>query len=177
MRIVLTGYRGTGKTTVGKLLAQRLSWPFIDTDPLIEQRAGLAIAEIFSRFGEPHFRDLESQIIADLDETANAVISAGGGAILREQNVRHLRAGSLVVWLTAAPESLHQRICQDATTAQRRPHLTALASLDEIRHLLAVREPLYRAAADIQIDTETRSTQEIAAAILAELRRRQPPKN
>ncbi len=92
MRVVLTGYRGTGKTTVGRLVADRLGWPFIDTDPLIEQLAGMPIAQIFQSRGEEYFRDLESQVIADLDKSPQAVISAGGGAILREQNVRHLRS-------------------------------------------------------------------------------------
>lgn len=172
MRIVLTGYRGTGKSTVGQLLARQLGWPFVDTDPLIEQQAGMVIAEIFRRFGETHFRDLESRVIAGLDSAADAVISAGGGAILREENVRCLKANSLVVWLTAAPETLHGRISGDATTTDRRPELTNLSGLEEIRHLLAKREPLYRRACDVQVDTEGRSAEQIAAVILEEMARR-----
>jgi len=172
MRLVLIGYRGTGKTTVGRLLAESLGWPFIDTDPLIEQRAGLPIREIFARFGEDHFRDLESGVIADLDGQDPAVISAGGGAILRDENVAHLRKDSLVVWLTASAETLHQRIAGDATTAARRPNLTNLIGLDEIRPLLAVREPLYRRAADIEISAEFRTPGRIADEILCELQHR-----
>jgi len=169
MRIVLIGYRGTGKTTVGELLARDLGRPFIDLDPLIEQQAGMSIADIFRRFGEEHFRGLESRVIAGLDPQAEDVISAGGGAILREQNVRLLRGNSLVVWLTASAETLHARIGGDATTAQRRPDLTALSGLAEIRHLLAVREPLYRGACDLEIDTDALSVRQIAERIVEKL--------
>lgn len=173
MRVVLVGYRGTGKTTVGRIVAEILGWPFIDTDPLIEQRAALPIAEIFARFGEPHFRDLESAVIADLAGADPSVISAGGGAVLRPTNVQRLQAGSLVVWLTGRAETLQQRIGSDATTAARRPNLTALAGLDEIRHLLEVREPCYRSAAHLVLDTENQRPRQIAERIVEHVRRQE----
>lgn len=169
MRIVLIGYRGTGKTTIGRQLAGKLGYAFVDVDPLIEQSAALPIAEIFRRFGEPHFRDLEARIIAQLDPQTPAVISTGGGAILRKDNVENLRRNAFVVWLFASPETLLTRIRADATTAARRPNLTALPPLDEIRHLLQQRHPLYQAASDIQIDTQNLSIAEILAAILSRL--------
>jgi shikimate kinase len=155
------------------MLADALGWPFVDVDPLIEQRAGLDIATIFARHGEPHFRDVESAVIADLATTDPAVISAGGGAVLRPENVQHLRQGSLVVWLTASAETLHQRITGDATTAQRRPNLTTLAGIDEVRHLLEVRAPCYRSAADLTLDTETLSRARVTEQILEHVRRHQ----
>jgi shikimate kinase len=173
MRVVLVGYRGTGKTTVGRMVAQALGWPFVDIDPLVEQRAGLDIAAIFARYGEAHFRDLESTVIADLADTDPVVISAGGGAVLRPENVQHLRCGSLVVWLTASAETLHKRIAGDVTTAQRRPNLTVLTGIDEIRHLLQVREPCYRSAADVALNTETFSPGQVAERILEHVRRNQ----
>jgi shikimate kinase len=173
MRVVLVGYRGTGKTTVGRIVAQALDWPFVDIDPLIEQRAGLGIADIFARHGETHFRDLESEVIADLTGTDPAVISAGGGAVLRPENVRHLRRGGLVVWLTARAETLHKRITTDATTASRRPNLTPLTGIDEVRHLLEAREPCYRSAADVALDTETLSPAQVAEQILKHVGRKQ----
>jgi len=173
MRVVLVGYRGTGKTTVGRMVAQALGWPFVDVDPLIEQRGGLDIAAIFARHGEAHFRDLESAVIADLADTDPAVISAGGGAVLRPQNVHHLRRGSLVVWLTASAETLHKRITTDATTTARRPNLTALTGIDEVRHLLKAREPCYRSAADLMLDTEVFSPGQVAERILEHVRRKQ----
>ena len=171
MRIVLIGYRGTGKTTVGQVLADLLGWPLIDTDVLVEQRAGGSIREIFARVGEDGFRDLEAAVIADLRPRDAVVISAGGGAILREANRLALRHNSLVAWLTAPAETLHQRIAADATTAARRPDLTTLTGLSEIRHLLEVREPLYRATADMTVDTGTASPDETAQLILAHYRR------
>ena len=175
MRVVLVGYRGTGKTTVGRIVASTLGWPFIDTDPLIEQRANLPISQIFARFGEPHFRDLESAVIADLADKDPAVISAGGGAVLRPANVQHLRQNSLVVWLTGQAETLHRRIGGDATTASRRPNLTELAGLDEIRLLLAVREPCYRSAAHLVLETEEQSPLQIGAKIVEHIRRQERP--
>jgi shikimate kinase len=166
MRVVLVGYRGTGKSTVGQILARSLGWPFVDTDLQIEQRAGLAISEIFRRFDEPHFRDLEAAVIADLADTDPAVISAGGGAVLRPQNVEHLRNRSLVVWLTAPAETLHRRIIGDAASPARRPSLTGLPGLDEIRHLLDTREPCYRAAAHLALDTQDLSAEQIAQRIV-----------
>jgi shikimate kinase len=166
MRVVLVGYRGTGKTTVGQIVAAALGWPFIDTDPLIEQRADLPIAVIFARLGEPYFRDLESAVIADLAGTDPAVISAGGGAVLRPGNVQRLRENSLVVWLTGRAETLHRRIGGDPTTASRRPDLTTLTGLEEIRYLLAIREPYYRSAAHLVLDTEAATPQEVAERIV-----------
>ncbi len=170
MRIVLVGYRGTGKTTVGRILAEALKWPFIDTDPLIELRARLSIADIFARLGEPAFRDLEAAVIADLDEIDPAVIAVGGGAVLRPRNLPHLRQNSLVVWLTASPETLYKRITADATTPSRRPSLTGLAGLEEIRHLLEVREPYYHSAAHLVVDTETNTQRQVAEHILQRVR-------
>jgi shikimate kinase len=170
MRVVLVGYRGTGKTTVGQILAEALKWPFIDTDPLIELRAHLSISDIFARLGEPAFRDLESAVIADLAETDPAVIAVGGGAVLRPQNLPCLRANSLVVWLTASPETLYKRMAGDATTASRRPSLTGLAGLEEIRRLLDVREPYYHSAAHMALDTETYTPREVAERILQRVR-------
>lgn len=170
MRVVLVGYRGTGKTTVGRIVAESLGWPFLDTDPLIEQRANLPVREIFARFGEAHFRALESAVIADLASTDPAVISVGGGAVLRPENVERLRSNGLVVWLTASAEALHGRIAGDATTASRRPNLTSLTGLDEIRHLLASREACYRSAAGLILDTEAYSPAQVAEQIVLKVR-------
>src|SRR5689334_13911147 len=110
MNIVLIGYRGSGKSAVGQALAAHLGWPLIDTDTLIEQRAGTSIREIFAQRGEKAFRDIESQVIADLAPLDTHVISAGGGAVLRPSNVQALRPKGKFVWLTAPPEILCSRI-------------------------------------------------------------------
>jgi shikimate kinase len=167
----LIGYRGSGKTTVASLLADRLSLPAIDADDEIERRAGRTIAAIFASEGEGAFRDLECLVVADLAEAARAgdeaVISLGGGAPLREENRKALRGAGPVIWLKASAETLLARIAADSTTASRRPSLTALQGIDEVRSLLAVREPIYQACADRVIDADGRSPRQIVDEIVA----------
>ncbi|HVX83392.1 MAG TPA: shikimate kinase [Phycisphaerae bacterium] len=155
MNIVLIGYRGSGKTTIGRALARRLGWGFVDTDVEIVGRAGMTIREIFEREGEAGFRDRESAVVRDVAARggrgaaeAGLVVAAGGGAVLRVENVAALKATGKVVWLKAPVEVLHERISADAATAAMRPNLTAAGGLEEIRALLAVREEAYRGAAD-----------------------------
>jgi shikimate kinase len=166
MIITLIGYRATGKTTLAKLLAQRLGWQWIDADVEIERRAGKTITQIFDQEGEPAFRDLEAQVIADLCLRDRLVLAAGGGAPMRQENRQIMRQSGKVVWLKALPETILKRMSGDATTAQRRPSLTGHGPLDEIVHLLALREPMYRETADLTINTENRAIEELTAEIL-----------
>jgi shikimate kinase len=166
MNLILIGYRATGKTTLARLLAERLGWEWIDADDQIERRAGKSIARIFAEDGEPAFRDREAAILAELCRRERLVLATGGGAPLRAESRRAMRAAGTVVWLKARPESIHARMTADATTAGRRPQLTSKGALEEIVHLLEVREPAYRAAAHLEIDTEGRSPREIADEIL-----------
>jgi shikimate kinase len=162
----LIGYRATGKTTLAKMLADALGWQWLDADGEIERAAGKSIARIFAENGEPVFRDLEAKIIADLCRCERLVLATGGGAPLREENRRALRAAGQVIWLRATPETIHSRMSGDATTADRRPSLTNHAPLDEITQLLIRREPIYRETADFVVDTEGRSPTELADEIL-----------
>jgi shikimate kinase len=169
MNIYLIGYRGTGKTTVAALLAERLGWPWHDADEEIERRAGCTIAEIFARSGEPGFRDLEAIVVAHLASLPQAVVSLGGGAILREENRRVIAGTGKTVWLQANVETIERRITADASTSQRRPNLTAQGGIEEIRRLLAAREPAYRQCAHITVNTEKKSPAVLADEILAAL--------
>jgi len=169
MNITLIGYRATGKTTLAKLLAERLGWDWIDSDVEIERRAGKIIARIFAEDGEPAFRQLEAQVIADLCRRNKLVLAAGGGVPLREDNRQAVRSAGKVVWLQARPETIHARMTADATTADRRPNLTSKGGLEEITELLAKREPIYRQTADIQIDTEGKTPEQLADEILLQL--------
>jgi shikimate kinase len=164
--ILLVGYRGTGKTTVGRLLAGRLGRPFADADDLIEAAAGRSIAAIFAAEGEPGFRDREAAALADLSARTGWVIATGGGAVLREANRRALKTGGFVVWLTAAPETLWERLRADPTTAARRPNLTATGGAAEVRALVAAREPLYREVADLTVVCDVLSPEAVADAVL-----------
>ncbi len=166
-RIFFVGYRGSGKTTVGRLLAAKLRWEFVDADILLEERAGQTIREIFANEGEPAFRDRESQVLQDIARRDRVVVSTGGGVILRPANCELLRTG-LVVWLNAPPELLWQRQQADATTLDRRPNL-AQGGLSEVRALLSAREPLYRACANVAIETADLAPEQIADQIRTSL--------
>lgn len=168
MNVVLIGYRGTGKTTVGRLVAQRLSLQFIDADEELERRAGRSIREIFADGGEAAFRDLESAVVADLLQGEGLVVALGGGAVLRPKNRQPIcRVGNRVVWLQALAATLHERINADATTSGRRPNLTAAGGLAEVVELLGTREPLYRECAECAIDTEGKTPEQIASEVVS----------
>jgi shikimate kinase len=167
MNLVLIGYRATGKTTLARGLAQRLGWEWVDADVEIEHRAGKSIARIFAEDGEPAFRDLEAEVIADLCTRQRLVVAAGGGAPLREESRRAMRKAGQVVWLTATPETILARMTGDATTADRRPNLTNHPPLEEIIQLLGRREPIYRESAHVIVDTEDKSPEQLTDEILA----------
>jgi shikimate kinase len=169
MNLTLIGYRATGKTTLARLLAERLGWEWIDADVEIERRAGKSIARIFDEDGEGVFRDLEAQVIADLCRRERLVLAAGGGAPLRAESRQTMRANGKVVWLKARPETILARMSGDPTTAGRRPNLTERGPLEEIIQLLEQREPIYRESAHLQADTEGKTPEQLVAEILDRL--------
>lgn len=164
-RLILVGYRGTGKTTVGRLLADRLGWEFADCDDHIEAAAGRSIAEIFATEGEPGFRDRESETLRRLCTRERCVIATGGGAIQRPINRELLRTAGFVSWLVSSPETIWVRLQSDPATAARRPNLTSNGGMEEVRTLLTAREPLYREIADFTADADAPSPEDVAAAI------------
>ena len=166
MNIVLIGFRGTGKSTVGELLANRLKRNFIDSDKYIESSTGKTIKSIFEDEGEEGFRKIEADIIAELSKMDNMIISAGGGAVLKEENVKNLKDNGFIVLLEATPEIIHNRITQDEKTSQQRPSLTAKKLLDEIKHLIEQRERPYKDAADYTINTSYVSCEDIVNEII-----------
>lgn len=168
MKVVLAGYRGTGKSTVGRLVAARLGLPFHDTDALVERRAGRPIPAIFAADGEAGFRVLERAVCAGLAD-AEGVIATGGGAVLDPANVEALRRGARVVLLEGPPEVLARRCARSD-----RPALTPLPLLDEVRAVLAARQDAYRAAADHCVWTGCRSPDEVAGLVVAALGARLP---
>jgi len=165
MHLFLIGYRGSGKSTVARLLAGRLAWPCFDSDHEVESRAGKSIAAIFSDDGERAFRDLESLVIGELATGKPCVLALGGGAIMRSETRSAMRTTGKAIWLQASPETLWQRIAADQATAARRPALTAHMGLDEIKALLVERNPIYEQCADLAIDTEGKMPAQLAAEI------------
>ena len=163
MNIVLIGYRGTGKSTVGRLLAARLGREFVSTDAEIVKRAQRTIPEIVAQQGWDYFRDLESDICRELASRDQLVIDTGGGAILRAQNVEALKKDGTLFWLTASVETIAKRIGGD----NQRPSLTGTKSfVDEIQDVLRERTPKYRAVADHIIRTDDRSINQLVETLL-----------
>ena len=162
--LYLIGYRGTGKSTVGRLLAEVLGLTFVDLDQQIEAAAGTSIAGIFAAEGEAGFRDRESAAL--FQSTPPSVIATGGGIVLREENRRHLKASGFVVWLQASAEAIWGRIQADTATAARRPNLTVGGGLSEIVELLAVRQRFYEEVSDATVPTDGRSPEAVATSIL-----------
>ncbi|MBI1247433.1 shikimate kinase [bacterium] len=169
MNLALIGYRGTGKSHAGRLLAERLAWPMIDADIWVEQQAGRSIAEIFAAEGETGFRDRESQALVKLTEASGQILSLGGGVILRAENRQRIAERCFTVWLTASATEIARRLARDDQTQTRRPSLTGKPTLHEIEEVLTARLPLYRESANITIDTEGKSPEEVVQSILAQL--------
>lgn len=164
MKVVLIGYRGTGKSTVGRILADRLGLPFYETDAMVETRAGRSVPAIFAEEGEAGFRILERAVVAGLAD-ADGVVATGGGAVLDPANVAALRRGGRVVLLEADAETITER-----TRRSDRPPLTTLPPADEVAVLLARRRPHYCAAADFVLSTAGLTPTEAAAAVLSLLK-------
>jgi shikimate kinase len=152
---------GTGKTEVGKELAERLGYGFIDTDELIEKKEGISISEIFDRYGEPYFRDIESEVIKDVSRKDKVVISTGGGAVIKSENRENLKRKGILVCLTASPEVIYSR----TGNSEKRPLLNVADPYKRIKELLKERAPYY-SQADITIDTSGIETSNIVDMIL-----------
>ena len=167
MRIVLIGPRGSGKTTIGALLADALGYRFIDTDVVVEETEGISIPAIFAERGEPAFRDAETAAIRNLPSDG-AVVATGGGAVLRSSNVQALRKGSLTVFLDADAPVLAAR-----TEGSSRPPLTAFSPAEETAAVRKGRLPLYRGASDLCIDTGTLPPETVVRRIEAFIQERQ----
>ena len=170
MNLVLIGYRCTGKTTVGRILADRLGWPLVDTDTLIQQLAGRSIKEIVAEGGWPEFRRIEREVVADVAAGDRQVVSAGGGAILDDANTEALRAGGKVVLLTCVPETIWDRMKADPKTLAERPDLTDSGGIAEVTRLLEERREKYDAACHYRIQTDRFGPHEAAGRILAYLK-------
>ncbi len=163
MKVVLIGYRGTGKTAVGEFIGKALGCKTISTDSEIVRRAGASIPEIVEGGGWDHFRDLESEALRGLEQEDRVVVDCGGGVILRPENVKSLKVNGTVFWLIASVESICERIQGD----NQRPSLTDTGSfLEEVGGVLREREPKYREAADHAVETDGRTVEEVAGEIL-----------
>ena len=163
--LALVGFMGTGKSSVGQLVAAQLHFRFVDTDELIEARAGKTISAIFAEQGEPQFREHERAVVDDLKSFHRTVIATGGGLVMNENNLTSLRTHALVICLWASPESIWERVRHQT----HRPLLQTPDAPARIRQLLAEREPFYRRA-DVLVSTELRSVKEVVHHVVHQFR-------
>ena len=164
--IILTGFMGTGKSSVGKILAERLGYRFIDIDEMIEAGSGLTVIEIFASHGEQHFRALETEMLKRLESERELVVSTGGGAVIDPENRRRMRSAGKVVNLFASAETIKNRLTGDVA----RPLLQGDKSLEKIIALITEREQFYEDA-DIRIDTTAKKIEDIVSQILVWVKR------
>ena len=165
VNLALVGFMGTGKTSVGRHVAEQLGFEFLDTDELIQQRTNRTITDIFANDGEPAFRALERQVLAELATRARTVISTGGGLPCEPGNLDALKAHALVICLWAGPDKIWERVRHQS----HRPLLQHPDPPARIRELLAVREPFYRQA-DILLNTDLRTVREVTQQIVHQFR-------
>ena len=156
------GFMAVGKSTVGRLLSERLGYAFVDLDTEIARRKGIEVADIFSVYGESGFRELERQAVRSVALLDRRVIACGGGAILDPVNLKALRRSSRMVLLTASPEEILRRVSTDS----RRPLLNVGNRLVRIHELLEARLPKYREAAELSVDTDGVTPEEVADTVL-----------
>ncbi|HOX57509.1 MAG TPA: shikimate kinase [Candidatus Paceibacterota bacterium] len=159
--LALIGFMGTGKSCVGRVAAQVLHFTFLDTDHVIEARAGKRISDIFDQDGEPAFREWERRVVEELTRRQRTVIATGGGLPAQEGNLASLKSHALVVCLWASPEGIYERV----RGHNHRPLLNEPNPLAKIRELLAAREAFYRQA-DVLVNTEMRSVREVAQHVV-----------
>ncbi len=163
--IALVGMPGGGKSTVGRQLGRRLSYPFVDSDNLIERRIGTSIRQFFEQEGEAAFRDIEEQVIGEQTALCEGVLATGGGAVLRESNRKLLHSEGIVLYLRSSPEELFRRLRHDT----HRPLLQVKNPLGRLRELYAQRDPLYRDTAHFVIETGRPSVHTLVNMILMQL--------
>ena len=164
--IFLVGMMGAGKTTLGKALAQRLAREFLDTDRVLVERTGVAVATIFDIEGEPGFRRRETLALAELAERSECVVATGGGIVLAPENRQAMRAAGTVIYLRARLENLWERTRLDST----RPLLSTSDPRGTLARLLEEREPLYREVAHLVVETGSQSAATLVNRVAAALR-------
>lgn len=165
-KIYIIGFMGTGKTEVGKALAEKTGWKLFDIDSEIVKEQGREISAIFAREGEPAFRNIESLKLRETAPLSRYIIPTGGGIVLKEENIQLMKKCGVVVLLTAEPEEIFRRLKNDST----RPLLKDKKSAEDIKGLLETRKEKYFSAADIIIDTNNKTEQKIADEILTAYR-------
>jgi len=151
MKVILLGYRASGKSTVGKLVSDHLRWPFRDIDRGIELKSGMTLAELYQRAGENRYRQVEAEVVAEMCANDSCAIAFGAGTIMQPHNERLAEVDSLVVYLKLSAEQLWQRIAADPKSSATRPNLSS-GGIEEVVEMLARRAPTYERCANVTLD-------------------------
>lgn len=167
--LVLIGYRGTGKTSVGARLAERLHRPFVDLDQVLVREAGRSVADIVSQGGWAEFRRMEKELVSRYRQGGGQILATGGGVVLDPENVAALKENGILIWLTADPAAIQARLGQDQPKDANRPSLTGEDPIREVAAVLKDRASFYQAAAQIILDTTDRSVAQVVELVLAAL--------
>lgn len=160
--IFLIGFMGSGKSTIAKVLEERLHMELVEMDARIVEEQKMSINEIFERYGEPYFRDVESNLVLTIKDTGNCVVSCGGGVILRKENVENMKENGSIIYLCATPQTIYERV-KDSTD---RPLLNGNMNVEYISQMMEKRRPLYEAAADFSIRVDEKSVSAICDEIV-----------
>lgn len=161
--IFLIGFMGSGKSTMARLLSDETGRELVEMDETIEAEAGCSINEIFETYGETYFRDLESKLVESIADKGDAVVSCGGGAVLREENVKNMKKSGKIIYLSATPETIYERV----RYSTNRPLLNGNMNVEYIRQLMEKRLAIYEQAADEIVCVDQKEKSEILSEIKA----------
>lgn len=163
--IILIGFMGAGKSTVSDFLSTMFAMKVVEMDQVIAEREQMSISDIFATYGEEYFRNLETQLLIEMQDQSDAVVSCGGGVAMREENVKEMKKNGKVVLLTASPEVILERV----KDSDERPILNGNKNVEFIQDLISKRKEKYQAAADITINTDHKSVMEICEELIEKL--------
>lgn len=164
--IFLIGFMGAGKSTIARALQRELGFPLIEMDERIVKEQGMSINDIFAQYGEDHFRNIESQLIVDIGKEEPSIVSCGGGVVVRPQNTQNMKEIGRIVFLKATPETIYERV----KNSTDRPILNGHMNVEYIAELMEKRRALYEAAADITIQTDGKTREQICEEIIGKMR-------
>ena len=165
--IFLIGFMGAGKSTIARCLQKELDMELIEMDERIVEEQKMTINEIFEKYGESGFRDIESQLVIDIADSKNAIVSCGGGVVIRPENVVNMKKSGKIIFLTATPETILERV----KNGKDRPLLNGNMNVEYISELMGKRLNMYEGAADIKVATDGKTIGEICTEIVAEITR------
>lgn len=163
--IFLIGFMGSGKSTIGRFLQKELNMELVEMDARIVEEQGMSINDIFAEKGEDYFRDLESRLVLDLNNEGNTIVSCGGGVVIRPENVENMKKNGKIVFLSATPDTIYERV----KNSTERPILNGHMNVEYIAGLMEKRRALYENAADIRIETDGKTRDEICKEIMDKL--------